>query len=54
MEWHFSGAAEDSYTAETEKNTVTVTCWGGSVDPLTVTATCKGKSVSAVIALEGW
>ena len=54
VEWRFAGAAEDSYTAEEAGNTATVTCWGGSVEPLTVTATCKEKSVSAVIALEGW
>ena len=54
VEWRFAGAAEDSYTAEEAGNTATVTCWGGSVEPLTVTATCKGKSVSAIIALEGW
>ena len=54
VEWRFAGAAEDSYTAETNGNTATIACWGGSVEPLTVTATCKGKSMSAVIALEGW
>lgn len=54
VEWRFSGAAEDSYTAEVDGSTATVYCWGGSVKPLTVTAACKGKSVSAVIALEGW
>nr|DAJ71643.1 MAG TPA: head closure knob [Caudoviricetes sp.] len=54
VEWTFTGAAEDSYTAEVEGNTATVYCWGGSVNPLTVTASCKGQSVSAEIALEGW
>ena len=54
VEWTFTGAAEDSYTAEVEGNTAAVYCWGGSVNPLTVTASCKGQSVSAEIALEGW
>lgn len=54
VEWTFTGAAEDSYTAEVDGSTATVYCWGGSVNPLTVTATCKGKSVSTDITLEGW
>ena len=54
VEWTFTGAAEDSYTAEVDGSTATVYCWGGSVKPLTVTATCKGKSVSTDITLEGW
>lgn len=54
VEWTFTGAAEDSYTAEVEGNTAAVYCWGGSVKPLLVTASCKGQSVSAEIALEGW
>lgn len=54
VEWSFTGAAEDSYTAEVDGNTAAIYCWGGSVKPLTVTATCKGKSVSTDIALEGW
>ena len=54
VEWTFTGAAEDSYTAEVDGSTATVYCWGGSVKPLTVTAACKGKSVSTDITLEGW
>lgn len=54
VEWTFTGAAEDSYTAEVDGSTATVYCWGGSVNPLTVTAACKGKSVSTDITLEGW
>ena len=54
IEWTFTGAAEDSYTAEADGNTAAVYCWGGSVKPLTVTARCKGKSVSTDITLEGW
>lgn len=54
VEWTFTGAAEDSYTAEVEGNTATVYCWGGSVKPLLVTASCMGQSVSAEIELEGW
>lgn len=54
IEWSFTGAAEDSYTAEVEGNTATIYCWGGSVKPLTVTASCKGQSVSTDITLEGW
>ncbi len=54
IEWTFTGAAEDSYTAEAAGNTAAIYCWGGSVKPLTVTATCKGQSVSTDITLEGW
>ena len=54
VEWTFTGAAEDSYTAEVDGSTATVYCWGGSVKPLTVTAACKGKSMSTDITLEGW
>lgn len=54
VEWTFTEAAEDSYTAEVAGNAATIYCWGGSVKPLTVTATCKGQSVSTDITLEGW
>lgn len=52
--WTYSGVDESAYTAEEDGNTVTITCWAGSVTPLQVTASCKGQSVSAEIALEGW
>lgn len=52
-EWSFSGADENAYTTETDGNSVTITCWGGSVEPLTATAEWMGQSVSVVIKLEG-
>lgn len=52
--WTYSGADEGAYTAKENGNTVTITCWMGSVTPLRVTAEYGGQSVSAEIALEGW
>lgn len=52
--WTYSGADEDAYTAEESGNTVTITCWVGSVTPLRVTAESNGQSVSTEIVLEGW
>ena len=48
-----SGAKNGSYTAEYGENSVNITCWGGSVAPLTVTASCGEDSVSAQINLIG-
>lgn len=52
--WTYSGADEGAYTAEESGNTVTITCWAGSVTPLRVTAEYGGQSASAEIELEGW
>ncbi len=52
--WTYSGADEGAYTAEESGNTVTITCWVGSVTPLRVTAESNGQSVSTEIVLEGW
>ena len=53
VEWSFSGADEDAYTANTDGNTVLIACWKGSVEPLMVTASWNGESVSVIIKLEG-
>lgn len=52
--WTYSGADEGAYTAEESGNTVTITCWEGSVTPLRVTAESNGQRVSTEIVLEGW
>ena len=52
--WTYGGADPSAYTAEEDGNTVRISCWGGSVEPLVVTARCGEESVRAVIALEGW
>ena len=53
VEWSFSGADPSAYTVSEDGNTATISCWGGSVEPLTVTAAWGGDSVSVVIELEG-
>lgn len=51
--WSFSGADENTYGADINGNTVTITCWGGSVTPLTVTARYEEKEASVTLDLEG-
>ena len=53
VEIALSGAEKGSYTAIFGENSVEITCWGGSVTPLTVTATCGEDSASAEIGLVG-
>lgn len=53
VEWTFSGAEEDAYTTSIEGNTVTISCWRGSVEPLMATASWNGSSVSVEIKLQG-
>lgn len=53
VEFDLSGAKKSSYTAIFGENSVEITCWGGSVTPLTVTASCGEDSVSSVIGLVG-
>lgn len=53
VEFALSGAEKGSYTAEYGPGSVKITCWGGSVTPLTVTATCGTDSASVVIGLVG-
>lgn len=54
VEWTFSGADEQAYTADVNGNTAVIHCWGSSVTPLTVTAACEGVSSSTEIRLEGF
>jgi uncharacterized protein YjdB len=49
----FSGADEQAYTATEVGNTVTIKCWGGSVEPLMVTATYGEYKTSFAVQLEG-
>lgn len=52
--WEFTGADWGAYTTEVDGNSVTITCWSGSVEPLKVTAHYKSeKSALAEIELEG-
>lgn len=53
IEYAVSGADPAAYTAAESGNSLTITCWGGSVTPLTVTAKYGGYSVSAEILLKG-
>ena len=53
VEWTFAGADETAYSYAINENTVTISCWGGSVEPLTVTASWMDHNVSVVIHLEG-
>lgn len=53
VEWTFSGADEKSYSTTISENSVTISCWSGSVEPLLVSAEWNGESASVEIALEG-
>lgn len=53
VSWSFSGADESAYTVALDGNTAVITCWAGSITPLTVTAACGGHSISTEIKLEG-
>ena len=53
VKFTLSGAQKGSYTAVFGENSAEITCWGGSVTPLTVTASCGDDSVSAEISLVG-
>ena len=53
ISWSFSGAYQTAYSASTDGNTATVTCYGYSDIPLTVTASYGAYSVSDNIVLEG-
>lgn len=53
VKFTLSGAEKGSYTAEFGQNSVKITCWGGSVTPLTVNASCGNDSASAVIGMVG-
>lgn len=51
--WSFSGASPKAYAAVVNGNSVKISCWGGSIQPLVVTARSGEKSVSATIKLAG-
>lgn len=53
VEWSFSGADPNAYSAVIKGNTATVTCWSGSVMPLIIKASSNGNEVQTVIPLEG-
>lgn len=52
-QWSFSGAAEDTYSAEIEGNRAVIRCWRPSAKALKVTASWNGQSVSTEILLLG-
>lgn len=51
--WDMSGAPAGCFRAATDGNSLSITCYGGSVVPLTVTASAHGISASAEIWLRG-
>lgn len=53
IEYTFTGARTKAYTTNIRNNTVTIKCWGGSVEPLTITATHGEYSTTEQIYLEG-
>lgn len=53
VEFSFSGADESTYSAEINKNSVTITAWSGSITPLYITATYENESKEISIGLEG-
>lgn len=51
--WDAAGAEKGSCTMEVSGNRAVISCWHGSVTPLTITASCGGVSTRAEIALLG-
>lgn len=51
--WTLTGADEEAYGFTAVDNTLTVFCWGGSVNPLVITAECNGKSATISVELRG-
>lgn len=51
--WAFSGADPESYSVVTDGAKATISCWSGSIEPLTVTARYKDLEATAVIPLIG-
>lgn len=53
VSWYASGAEPGSYTMETDGNLATISCWSGSITPLTITASYGTASVHATIRMLG-
>lgn len=53
VSWSFTGADVQAYSVNGTGNSRLVSCWGGSIEPLTVTVSAGGQSVTAVIPLRG-
>ena len=53
IEFIFSGANQDAYTATVSGNTITIKCWGGSVESLYVNAEYNGYGTGFTVQLEG-
>lgn len=52
-EWIFSGADPQAYSVQIDGNRAQVSCWAGSIEPLTVTVRAGESELSAVIPLVG-
>lgn len=52
-EWVFSGADPQAYSVQIDGNRAQVSCWAGSIEPLTVTVRAGESELSAVIPLVG-
>ena len=53
VDWAFSGADPNSYSTAISGVEAVISCWSGSISPLTVSAEYNGSEVSAVIPLNG-
>ena len=53
VSYRFHGANKEAYTQVVNGNTVTITCWGGSVEPLIIDAFYGEYSTTAQVYLEG-
>ena len=53
VQFSFSGADENAYSTEINKNSVTIYAWSGSVVPLEITASYKELSKTITVGLEG-
>lgn len=51
--WSFEGAEKETFSSVVNGNTVMLSCWGGSIVPLTVTIAYETATVSAEILLKG-
>lgn len=53
VHWYFNGADPKAYSAKVNGSKAVISCWSGSIEPLTVTVESEGMTASATIELLG-